>query len=75
VAKSVEAVYERGALWPLEPLVGIREHSRVRLHIEPQSAQPHPLANVIGTLSDADADEMLRLIEEEFESVDAREWK
>lgn len=75
MTRSLEAVYENGALWPLEPLEGIREHSRVRIQVEADAAGTHPLAGVIGTLSDEDADEMLRAIEEEFESVDDRDWR
>jgi hypothetical protein len=34
----------------------------------------HPLADVIGIMPDEDAEEMLRIVEEEFEEVDAGEW-
>ncbi len=33
----------------------------------------HPLADVIGTMPDEDAEEMLRIIAEEFEEVDVGE--
>ena len=75
MTKMVEAVYEKGALWPVEPLEGLEEHSRVRIQLETEWGDGHPLSEVIGTLSDEDADEMMRVIEEEFESVDARDWQ
>lgn len=72
MTQSEEAVYENGALWPLEPLEGVREHSRVRLQVEADAMGTHPLAGVFGTLSDEDADEMLKAIEEEFETIHER---
>lgn len=44
---TIEAVYEAGMLKPLEPLPELREHSRVRVTIEPQeAASSKPVGNV-----------------------------
>ena len=75
MTRTVHALYEDGVLRPLEPLDGVAEHSRVRLIIEMEEVRPHPLADCIGTLPDDDAREMLGIIEEEFERVNAEEWR
>jgi len=66
-AKVIEAVYEGGVIRPLQPVQGLAEHTRLRITIEELPA--HPLAECMGVLSDEDAVEMKRIIEEEFERV------
>jgi predicted DNA-binding antitoxin AbrB/MazE fold protein len=76
VEQTVEAIYEDGVLRPVKPLEGIREHSRVQVTVrEEEPAAKHPLAEVMGIMPDEDAEEMRRIIEEEFEKVDLDEWK
>ncbi|GBC76302.1 hypothetical protein HRbin07_00501 [bacterium HR07] len=74
MSQTIEAIYEDGVLRPLKPLKNLREHSRVKITIEAEATVRHPLAECIGILSDEDAAEMRRIIEEEFERVDVREW-
>jgi predicted DNA-binding antitoxin AbrB/MazE fold protein len=66
----VEAIYEQEVLHPVQPLSGITEHSRVTVTVELKEQLPHPLADCIGILPDEDAEEMLRIIEDEFEKGD-----
>ena len=75
MTRTVHALYENGILRPLEPLEGVDEHSRVRLTIELEPKRPHPLADCVGILPDEDAQEMLAIIQEEFERVDGEEWR
>ena len=75
MTRSIEALYEEGVLHPLEPLEGLADHSRVRLTIELGDALDHPLASYVGTLPDEDAEEMLRIVEEEFERIDPDAWR
>lgn len=75
MTRTVQALYENGVLRPLEPLEGVAEHSRVQVTVELEERRRHPLADCVGTLPDDDAEEMLRIIEEEFERVDAEEWR
>lgn len=75
MTRTVQALYENGVLRPLEPLEGVAEHSRVQVTVELQERLRHPLADCIGTLPDDDAQEMLNIIENEFERVDAEEWR
>ncbi len=70
--KIIHAIYEHGVLRPLEPLEEIAEKSEVALTIEYPS--PHPLKDIFGTLPREDADEMRKIIDEEFERVDLNEW-
>jgi predicted DNA-binding antitoxin AbrB/MazE fold protein len=71
--RVIEAVYEDGAIRPLKPVKGLADHTRLRVTIE--VIRPHPLAECVGVLSDEDAAEMKRMIEEEFEQIAEDEWK
>jgi predicted DNA-binding antitoxin AbrB/MazE fold protein len=78
MTRTIEAIYENGVLRPLEPIEGIAEHERLRLTLDQPSATSageHPLSRFVGTLSDADAREILRIIDDEFEKVDPNAWK
>ena len=70
----VEAVYEDGVLKPVEPLTGLAEHCRVQVTVRLEKPR-HPLADCLGTMPDEDAEEIRRVVEEEFERVDLDEWK
>lgn len=74
MTRTIEALYEDGVLRPLEPLEGLAEHSRLRVTLEIKETRHHPLADLVGTLPDEDAREMQRIIDEEFERIDAEEW-
>lgn len=74
MAKTIDAIYEKGVLRPLSPIKGLRSRQKVRITVEPPLKRKHPLAGLCGTLPDTDAADMLRTIENEFEKVDLREW-
>lgn len=74
MTKTVEAIFSNGVLKPVLPLQGIAENERVRVTIIAPEAQL-PFAGWTGDLPDAEATEMLRVIEEEFEKVNSDEWK
>lgn len=65
--KTVEAIYEKGVLRPLKPLDGVAENSRVTVTIEYEEIKSRPLMKFAGILSDAEAIELRKIIEEEFE--------
>ncbi|MCP4662814.1 MAG: antitoxin family protein [bacterium] len=71
MSRAVRAIYENGVLRPLDPLRGIEEHSEVKLIIR-VAEQASYLAECIGILLDEDAEEMIRIIEDEFERADVR---
>jgi predicted DNA-binding antitoxin AbrB/MazE fold protein len=72
--QTFQAVYEKGVLRPLKPLQGLAENDRVTVTVTVSQPQG-PLAAVIGTMPDADANELRDIIEAEFERVDPDEWK
>lgn len=71
-AITVEAIYESGILRPLHPLE-LPEHTRVRLRVE--LVPEHLLADCVGIMPNEDAEEMRRIIEQEFEQVNPDEWR
>jgi predicted DNA-binding antitoxin AbrB/MazE fold protein len=71
--ETIETVYENGVFRPLKPVAGIADHRRVTITIT--SVEPHPLADCVGIMPDEDADEMRRIIQDEFERVDPDDWK
>jgi len=73
VKKIIHAIYDHGVLRPLDPLDEIAENSEVELSIHYPSTQ-HPMKNVFGILPREDADEMRKIIDEEFEKVNLNEW-
>lgn len=70
--KIIHAIYEHGVLRPLEPLEEIAEKSEVALEIE-YPLPSSPLKDIFGILPREDADEMRKIINEEFERVDLNE--
>jgi predicted DNA-binding antitoxin AbrB/MazE fold protein len=74
VTRTINAVYEGGILRPLQALEGIEEHTRVRVTVETVAPAVGILADCIGILPDEDAEEMRRIVEDEFERVDPGEW-
>lgn len=75
MTRRIEALYENGILRPLEPIEGVAEHSRLTITLEMEGVRPHPFADLVGTLPDEDAREMMQVIEDEFERIDPDEWK
>lgn len=75
MTRRVEAIFENGVLRPVTPLEGVAECSRVVINLEPCPESGHPFANCFGIMPDEDAAEMKRIIEEEFEQVDPRDWR
>lgn len=76
-AKTIKAVYEKGVFRPLRPVRGMPEHQPVRIIPETKKDTGPRLADLqqfIGCLSHEEAEEMIRIIDEEFGKVDPREW-
>ena len=72
--KTIEAVYEDGVFRPIRPIKGLKKNQRVDITVEKAVKRKHPLKGLCGILPDTDAAEMLKAIEEEFETVDENEW-
>ena len=71
---TLDAVYEDGVFRPLQPPTGLTEHRRVTLTVTSETG-PSSLADLAGSVSHADAQDMREIIEREFERVDPREWQ
>jgi len=72
MTRTVEAIYEKNVLKPIEPIQGIKEYERVVVIL-----CSHPvkrgLRELVGTLTHEEAEVMQKLIDEEFEKIEG-EW-
>ena len=75
VKETLEAVYENGVFRPLRRPEGIAEHRQVTLTVTVGQEAPASLADFAGRISLDDARDMRKIIEQEFERVDPREWQ
>ena len=75
MSQTIDAIYENGILRPVQPLHGIDELARVKITVEEPKGDIHPLHECFGILPDEDAEEMQRIIEDEFEKVNLSEWQ
>jgi hypothetical protein len=66
-------VFENGVLRPLRRPKGLAEHRHVTLTVDAED-EASSLADLAGSLSSENAQEMREIIEREFERVDPREW-
>lgn len=74
--RKIKAVFENGVFRPLQPLEGLADRSRVDVTItssegaRTEEKSGNGIRACIGTVSDSDAAEMTRIIDEEFAGVD-----
>ena len=72
--ETLPAVYVDGVLRLDHPLDWLENNRQVRVTVVAHDA-PHPLDNCIGIMPDEDADEMRRIIADEFDRIDPDDWK
>jgi predicted DNA-binding antitoxin AbrB/MazE fold protein len=72
--QTIEAIYENGVFRPLKVLDGLAENSQVKITIESDLTQPHPLLQFAGILSDEEASELQNTIANEFGKIDPNVW-
>lgn len=77
--RSFKAIFENGAFRPLQPIEGLADRTSVDVTITsaegpPAQSPSQGIHECFGTISKADAAEMARIIEDEFERVDRRDW-
>ena len=75
MTKTIHAIYEHGVLRPLKPIEGLTENTEVEVTVSVKKETAHPLLKFAGILSEEEANKMLKIIEEEFETVNVDEWK
>jgi predicted DNA-binding antitoxin AbrB/MazE fold protein len=73
MSQTIPAVFEDGVFRPLRRPKGLAEHHHVTLTVDVEEQVP-ALAEVSGTLSTEDAQELREIIDREFERVDPKEW-
>lgn len=73
MSQTIPAVFEDGVFRPLRCPRGLTEHHRVTLTVDVEEQVP-ALAEVSGSLSTEDAQELREIIDREFERVDPKEW-
>jgi len=69
MSKVIKAIYEDGVFRPLKPIKGLKRNQKVSIALEKPLKKRHPLAGLCGILPDEDAEEMLKIVKEEFEYV------
>lgn len=74
MSQTIPAVFEVGVFRPLRRPRGLAEHHIVTLTVDVDEQVP-ALAEVSGSLSSEDAQELREIIDREFERVDPREWR
>ena len=69
MTRTLETIYEKNVLKPIEPIKGVKEHERVTVIL-----CSHPikkgLRELAGTLTHEEAEVMQKLIDEEFEKIE-----
>jgi len=73
MSETIPAVFENGVFRPLRRPRGLVEHDQVTLTVDVEE-EVSPLAEVAGSLSLEDAQELREIIDREFERVDPKEW-
>ena len=71
-SQTIEAIYEKGLLRPLEALEGLPEQSKVRITVEREGG--NSLLGFAGILKHDEAAELRQIIHDEFERVDLNAW-
>jgi predicted DNA-binding antitoxin AbrB/MazE fold protein len=67
--ESVSAIYANGVLRLTRPLPWLEENREVQVIVEANDL-PHPLEGCVGIMPDEDAAEMIRIIDDEFETIE-----
>ncbi len=78
----IPAIFENGVLRPLQPLVGVPDKAEVDITVSTRDVKSNGTHAAVdqgwqtcfGSISDADAAEMTRVVKDEFEKVDQRDW-
>lgn len=71
--KTVRAKYVGGVFRPVEPVDWLEENRPVTVIVDVPDAVP--LEGWVGGLSNEDAHDMLRVVEQEFGQVNPDDWK
>lgn len=67
---TIRAIYQDGIFKPLEP-ISLNENTSVHLVVSTEN----PFLKFAGILDTVEADNMMKLVEEEFERIEKSEWE
>ncbi|PIQ93675.1 MAG: hypothetical protein COV68_08655 [Nitrospirae bacterium CG11_big_fil_rev_8_21_14_0_20_41_14] len=73
--KTIDAIYKQGIIKPIKPIEGFEENSTIKVRILTPPGGKNPILKFAGILTDEEANEMINIIEEEFEKISPDEWK
>jgi len=73
--KNIRAIYKNGIFQPIDKIVGISNDQEVNLSISTTDNNASKLKNFVGIIDNSTAIAMLKIIEEEFETVNMNEWE
>lgn len=74
MSQAITAIYKSGHFIPLVPVQGLQDNQAVKLNILVSQKKEHPLMRFAGSISDDEANELSKIIKEEFEKVNPDEW-
>jgi len=72
MTRMIEVIYEDEVLKPLTPIEGLKKSERTWVILCPR-LNKETLHELVGTLTHEEAEEMQKLIDEEFEKIEG-EW-
>lgn len=72
MTKMIEVIYEDEVLKPLAPVEGLKKHDKTWVILCPRPDK-EALQKLAGTLTHKEAEDMQKLIDEEFEKIEG-EW-
>ncbi len=71
MTRMIEVTYENDILRPLMPIEGLQKHERAWVILCPRPRR-ESLRELVGTLTHEEAEEMQKLIDEEFEKIEGQ---
>jgi predicted DNA-binding antitoxin AbrB/MazE fold protein len=72
MTRMIEVIYEDEVLKPLAPIEGLEKHEKTWVILCPRPNKK-ALRELVGTLTHEEAEQMQKLIDEEFEKIEG-EW-
>ena len=74
MSHAISAIYKNGNFIPLIPVSGLQENQTVILSITTTRKKEHPLMRFVGAINESEANELSKIVEEEFEKVNPDVW-
>ncbi len=75
MVKTFHAIFKHGVLKPLEPVEGIEENTELEVVVSTEKKIQSPLIRFSGILSEEEADDMMKVVDNEFERINPDDWR